>query len=348
MVSGTVSFMGLKLSNSELANTVIEPLLKGLVTNFTGVRTDFGTTAALPGMVGDAKNAQQVRKEAALGALRQVITAVLQGQQTLSAGGQQLQVARTQLLAIENSARAAGFDVYTDGRVEVSQIQRAYCRARWDQGGEGLLRILEGWARNYTAQIRGTLTQASTMDSQIATALVNLASQYLTSLFEKKSDKPADLPTPTIPTPSTPTTPTITNTPPIGTGTTPLPAGGGAAATPGVDTVLAGVGGALGGAGAGGMGPGGSHLSGASLGGVAAGAAALAGTVGGGGMVGVGPGGAGAAGAGRGPGATGLMPMGAGAHGGHGQAAGDHHTENWLVEDDDAWCAGDAPEGVIA
>jgi hypothetical protein len=342
---GTVTFMGLKLSHSELAKTVIDPVLRKLVTDFTGVRTDYGTTATLPSLEGLTKNAQQGRKDVALGALRQVITAVVGGQQTIGAGGAQLTVAKTQLVATEASARAAGFDVLPNGVVRVSQQQRAYCKATWNHGGRELWRMLVAWAAQYTAQINGTLAQASTVDSQIATALVSLATEYLSGLFEKKPKSPAVPALPTAPTSPTPVVP-APGSPPLGTGTTPLPVGG--ATAPVAETALAGVG-SLGGAG--GFGSAGAHLGGAGLGVAGLGAAAAGTTVGlagtpGAGVVGVGTVAAGA-GAGRGFGGAGVAPMGLGAHGGAGQGQGDHGTEDWLVEEGDSWGPGDAPDGVI-
>lgn len=337
----TVTFMGLKLSQPELIRAVLEPVLRTLVESLTGVKTDYGTAAALPGLNGATKTAQQSRKDLAEGALQQILTGVLLGQQTTAAGSAQLTATKAQLLATEASARAAGFDVLPDGVVRVSHAQRAYCKATWTHGGKKLLRVLTMWAAQYSAQMRGTLAQASTVDAQIATALVKLATDYLTNLFQKDGQKAALPPPTTVPSPQPPATPSPpAANPPIGSGATPQPVGGAAAV--GAETVLAGAGaGPLGGAGL----PGGAtgmHLSGAGP----AAAVALAGTAGGG-VLGTG---VGLASAGAGRVLTGGTPMpmtAAGAHGAGRGEAGAHAAEDWLVEDGESWHPGEAPEGVI-
>jgi len=337
----TLSFMGFLQARPELVKAVVEPALQKLVTAFTGVRTNYTTAAALPTLAGDTRTMQQGRANLATSAFGSMITGVNQGQQATSAGAAQLQIAKTQLTATVTSAKAAGFDVLPDGQVRVSAQQRAYCHATWTHGGRELLRMLEAWAAQYTAQIRGTLTQAGAVDAQIATALVKLATEYLTSLFQKTSSPAATAGTLPGTVPSGTTGPSTVIPGSTGLGTT-LPAGTGADL--GVGTTLAGAAPLGGGVGSIGSGPASVGLTGAGAAG-AAGAAALAGTTGAG-VVGVGPGAAAAA-AGRGL-AGGAVPMaGAGAHGAN-REEGTHGAEDWLVEDGESWSAGDAPEGVIS
>ncbi|MEO3922478.1 hypothetical protein ABGB07_01130 [Micromonosporaceae bacterium B7E4] len=357
---GAVSFMGLKLSDPGVVQALLGPVVQALVNNMTNAGTSFGTAATLPNLVGATGTAQQDRRTIALNALQQVTGTVTQAMLTTNTGSAQLQATKTQLDAIVASATAGGYQVLPTGQVTPSAAQRAYCKATWSHGGAARWAMYEMRAAQYTAQIAATTTQASTLDAQLTAALVKLATDYLTSLFTKQSDAnttslpslPEVPPPPPLPTPSIPTP---VDGAPIGPAPTPLPVGGGPGLGAGIDdlpgaTALAGAGGAggpLGGAGAVGVGGAALGLSGASAAGNPA--VTMQGGVAGVGMAGTGTaGGAGAAGAGRA--AAGAAMMGVGGFAGHGGAAGEsgeHESASWLVEDDEAWTSGDAPDGVI-
>ncbi|GIG88461.1 hypothetical protein [Plantactinospora endophytica] len=354
---GTVSFMGLKLSDPGVAQAILLPVVQSFVSSMTKTQSNFGTAAALPNLTGAAGTAQQDRRSIALNALQQVIGGVVGAQQTTSTGSAQLQASKAQLDAIVASAVAGGYQVLPTGQVTPSAWQRAYCKATWSHGGAARWAMYEMRAAQYTAQIAATTGQASTLDAQLTTALVKLATDYLSSLFQKDSDAgttsvPAlpdmpplsPLPAPTIPAPVGSDLGGSTPRPlPTGVG---VDLGAGAELTGTTALAGAGAGGPLGGAGALGAGPGGLGLSGASAGSPAV---ALPGGVAGVGMAGAAAAGAaGAAGAGRA--GVGSSMMGVGGFGGHGGGAGDsgeHEVADWLVEDGEPFRSGDAPDGVI-
>ncbi|MDW5327943.1 hypothetical protein [Plantactinospora sp. KLBMP9567] len=354
---GAVTFMGLKLSEPGVAQSLLAPVVQSFVQSMTSTRTNFGTAATLPNLVGATGTAQQDRRTIALNALQQVIGTVAQAQLTTSTGSAQLQATKTQLDAIVASASAGGYQVLPTGQVTPSAAQRAYCKATWSHGGAARWAMYEARAAQYTAQIAATTSQASTVDAQLTAALVKLATDYLTSLFQKQSDvgttslptipdvqAPPPLPTPTIPSPSTGV--------PAGPAPTTLPAGSGADLGAGAEltgaTALAGAGGAggsLGGAGALGTGAAALGLSGAPAGSTATMQGGAAGV----GVAGLGaPGATGAAGAGRSVGGASVMGVGGfGGHAGAGSDSGEHEVASWLVEDDGPWASGEAPDGVI-
>ncbi|WP_346256675.1 hypothetical protein [Plantactinospora sp. ZYX-F-223] len=357
---GTVSFMGLKLSDPAVVQALLGPVVQAFVNNMTNTGTNFGAAATLPNLVGATGTAQQDRRSIALNALQQVTGTVAQAMSTTSTGSTQLQATKTQLDAIVASATAGGYQVLPTGQVTPSAAQRAYCKATWSHGGAARWAMYEMRAAQYTAQIAATTTQASTLDAQLTAALVKLATDYLSSLFTKQSDAattslpdlpevppPPPLPTPGIPTP--------VDGAPIGPTPTPLPVGSGPDLGAGLDdlpggTALAGAGGAggpLGGAGALGVGGAGLGLSGVPAGNAPA---TLQGGVAGVGMAGIGTAAGAGSAAGAGRAVAGTSMLGVGGFAGHGGAAGDsgeHEAANWLVEEGEAWTSGDAPDGVI-
>ncbi|MDG4786553.1 hypothetical protein O7626_11535 [Micromonospora sp. WMMD1102] len=354
---GTVSFMGLKLSDPGVAQALLGPVVQAFVQNMTNTRTDFGTAATLPNLVGATGTAQQDRRTVALNALQQVSGTVAQAMTTTSTGSAQLQASKARLDAIVASATAGGYQVLPTGQVTPSAAQRAYCKATWSHGGAARWAMYEMRAAQYTAQIAATTTQASALDAQLTSALVKLATDYLSSLFQQGTGAgTTSLPTvPAVPPPPPLPTPDLSvpgGAFPGGPVPAPLPVGSSGAGL-GADvelpggTALAGAGGAggpIGGAGA----LSGAGAAGLALGGASAGnpAVAMQGGVAGVGMTGVGA--AGAAGAGRA--AAGTSMMGVGGFAGHGGAAGDsgeREAASWLVEEGDPWASGDAPDGVL-
>ncbi|MFY1670174.1 hypothetical protein ACN27G_09470 [Plantactinospora sp. WMMB334] len=358
---GAVSFMGLRLSQPAVVQSILTPVVQTLVQNMTNTRASFGTAATLPNLVGETGVAQQDRRTVALNALQQVVGTVAQAQMTTSTGSAQLQATKTRLDAIVASATAGGYMVLPTGQVTPGAAQRAYCKATWSHGGAARWAMYQARAAQYTAQIAATTGQASTLDAQLTAALVKLASDYLTSLFQKEPDAATTAlpPVPEIPAPPTfpsPAIPAPGGGAPVGATPTTPPAGIGADVGAGAEltgaTALAGAGaggGPLGGAGALGAGAAGLGLSGAPAAGT--GAVPLQGGAAGVGMAGIGTAAGAAAGAGAGRAAGGVSATGVGGfaagHPGAGSDSREHEGADWLVEDGEPWASGDAPDGVI-
>lgn len=350
-----VTFMGLKLAQPDVVQQILIPVVQGVIGKMTDTQSGFGSASTLPVLTGEAKNAQQQRRERALQALQQVITAVAQAQLTTSTGAAQLQATKAQLDACVASASGSGYQVLPSGQVIPGGLQRAKCSATWSHGGKELwYGVYVPTAAQYSGQIAATTAQASTLDAQITAALVKLATDYLTSLFQKQSGaSTTSLPTTTVPTIPPPTTVPMPTTPPPtgGPDSVPLPGGSGIGVAVADDlpsgTALAGAG-SLGGAGALGGGPGGLGPSGATAAGSSVNAAvAMQGGVAGVSVAGIGTPGAASAATGAGRGAAGAGMMGVGGHGGAAGESGQHTAASWLMEDGPPWTEEEAPDGVI-
>jgi hypothetical protein len=309
----------------------------------TGTNGAYTNNMNVQSFVGQTANTQQLLSTQHSTGFQQLASFMTGTGAVSTAGAVQLQATKAQMQAIAATATAQGYTVWPTGVVTPGPRHIAECSANWHTWGAARWKLYQKQAASYTAGINGTLAQASTIDQQIATALIKVMTDTLGSFLQKKLA--GDTGSPTVPTPTTlPATPPGTTVPgsvpttvpglaPPTVTTDPLPSGGLAGVTP-----LGGGGPVPGGAGAIGLPGGGAAAPGAvSLAGGAAGAAGLLG-------VGATPAGGAAAGA-RGGMVGGMMPMagGAGAH----RGAGEHSTSTWLDEDDNPFGADDAPDGVV-
>jgi uncharacterized protein YukE len=297
---------------------------------------------------GSGQQAQTGQATGLLSSGQQIMTALTQTQSTINAGAQQMQAAKTRLLAMVKAAKAEGFLVSPAGMVTFSPQQHAAMNTHH------YLRVpYHARLAFHNAQINAVVMQTTMADVMVGLSLAKTGVDILSAFTKKDAAAPAVPVTPpgtaTPVVPIAPPTSSIAGTGGLGAGQLTGTSADGVSGLAGVGELHGAFGGGPGGIG-GGIGLGGAGMTGAGAG-IGLGP---------GGVAGLGPGLAGAGrtavpvggAAGRGS-AAGNTVMGMGGAGaGHGAAGEEREAEGWLLtEDGDPWAPDDLPdtsEGVLS